>query len=927
MAWTPLQHVENFNYGPDAATGTLTFPGNCTSNSLITFFLTGFGSATITVTDGINTYGPITGVLNAGYGNLWTFSVVNTSTAALTLTWHASATVQYPAFQAAEWSGNTATPFDAVGTAGGSGITHAQVAANGASVSNPELIIGMPIVPGGGSCTPDVGWTAVSPGVSGMIYSSVTANGNYNPTFVVTPSGGNFGVVAVSFFGVTLFSISGNAGVAGALISYTGTSSGSVVADGSGNYTFSVAAGTYTITPSLATYTFSPTSQIETVVSSNIAGVNFTPTFVGGYGLVNEAHDFSFLNPQPSLTLSVTKGNLLVAWMAAQGPGNGNPVGGSYGWTLYDGLNTYYPVKLGLTAGYGSLDVWIAIVAETGTVNANFFGYSTADIVPGTGVLQAARQNLSFPICQIAQFSDPYGNPLDEFAFASGSTGSVTASVIANAASELIIGVPIQGSGTLTPAVGWTQAVALPDSLVYAISTGAGTYSPTWSQSPDSSWGVVAISLKSSLTSVNHTISGSLGISGANANVVFISTTTVIPYSTTADASGNYVSPGLADDTYLVMPQKVGVLFTSTASAIPQAEVVLSGANSTGNNFTTVTISADLALTTTFTDTMIRANENPLSDGGIWTGDGLPIPPLDPQCQLLSNECVMSDATIYANFQGPWSGDGISIATGITLPNNQFAQFRVDDLTNYVGAAIVQCRTNSNDFAGYLFGIYPVGSGLVKFNFGVVSITPTQPFGLPILSPSGIVCGYVWSSIRPFSVGDTIGIAAIGTTIYFLHNGTVIGNYSDANVASGTGCIVLNGEVIPDAQISHFTAGSAALIPTFSISGNVGMAGVTINYTGPSSGSVVSGAGGAYTILGLLPGTYTITPVFAGFTFSPASTIVVVTTANVTGINFTPAAIGTGEFPPTSIYAAGYQPHTIVCGTMRGPAIHDFSTE
>lgn len=115
-------------------------------------------------------------------------------------------------------------------------------------------------------------------------------------------------------------------------------------------------------------------------------------------------------------------------------------------------------------------------------------------------------------------------------------------------------------------------------------------------------------------------------------------------------------------------------------------------------------------------------------------------------------------------------------------------------------------------------------------------------------------------------------------------------------------------------------------LTTYSISGNVGMAGVTINYTGPSSGSVISGAGGAYTILGLLPGTYTITPVFAGFTFSPASAIVVVTAANVAGVNFTPTAVS-GEFAQVSIYAAGYQPHTVVCGTMKGPAIHDFSTE
>jgi hypothetical protein len=76
---------------------------------------------------------------------------------------------------------------------------------------------------------------------------------------------------------VSTYSISGNAGIAGATVAYTGTSSGSVTADGSGNYTIGgLANGPYTITPSFSFYTFSPLSQNETVAGSNITGVNFT---------------------------------------------------------------------------------------------------------------------------------------------------------------------------------------------------------------------------------------------------------------------------------------------------------------------------------------------------------------------------------------------------------------------------------------------------------------------------------------------------------------------------------------------------------------------------------------------------------------------------------------------------------------------------
>src|ERR1019366_7594129 len=70
--------------------------------------------------------------------------------------------------------------------------------------------------------------------------------------------------------------ISGNAGVAGATVSYTGTASGSVTADGSGNYTLNLANGTYTITPTKTSYTFSPSSTGKTVASASVTGVNFT---------------------------------------------------------------------------------------------------------------------------------------------------------------------------------------------------------------------------------------------------------------------------------------------------------------------------------------------------------------------------------------------------------------------------------------------------------------------------------------------------------------------------------------------------------------------------------------------------------------------------------------------------------------------------
>jgi hypothetical protein len=92
-----------------------------------------------------------------------------------------------------------------------------------------------------------------------------------------------------------------------------------------------------------------------------------------------------------------------------------------------------------------------------------------------------------------------------------------------------------------------------------------------------------------------------------------------------------------------------------------------------------------------------------------------------------------------------------------------------------------------------------------------------------------------------------------------------------------------------DVKFTAFTAGNVS--QGYSISGSVGVAGVTVSYTGTSSGSVVSGVGGAYTIPNLANGTYTITPTLAGYTFSPSSAPVTVLNANVTQ-NFTSTSSG-----------------------------------
>jgi hypothetical protein len=93
---------------------------------------------------------------------------------------------------------------------------------------------------------------------------------------------GTAGITGIGAFFAQAFTVSGSAGVAGVTVTYSGTASGSVVADGSGNFSIpNLFNGTYTLTPSLAGYSFSPTSRNVNVISANVTGQNFTATPLG----------------------------------------------------------------------------------------------------------------------------------------------------------------------------------------------------------------------------------------------------------------------------------------------------------------------------------------------------------------------------------------------------------------------------------------------------------------------------------------------------------------------------------------------------------------------------------------------------------------------------------------------------------------------
>ena len=109
----------------------------------------------------------------------------------------------------------------------------------------------------------------------------------------------------------------------------------------------------------------------------------------------------------------------------------------------------------------------------------------------------------------------------------------------------------------------------------------------------------------------------------------------------------------------------------------------------------------------------------------------------------------------------------------------------------------------------------------------------------------------------------------------------------------GSGCGTLGVANTSPCDSATSSATSTATTSTFSISGTVSgatLGGVAINLTGAGTGSTTTDVNGNYSFTAFPNGSYTVVPSLAGNTFTPASTAVTISGANVTGNNFTETA-------------------------------------
>ncbi len=125
----------------------------------------------------------------------------------------------------------------------------------------------------------------------------------------------------------------------------------------------------------------------------------------------------------------------------------------------------------------------------------------------------------------------------------------------------------------------------------------------------------------------------------------------------------------------------------------------------------------------------------------------------------------------------------------------------------------------------------------------------------------------------------------------FSFTGRANGTYTVTPVKAGytfnpiSTVVVVSGASVTGRDFLATATGASTYIISGTVSG-AASSGVTITLSGDSTGSVVTGVGGTYSISGLLPGSYTVTPSRTGFTFSPTSSAVTITTENSAANDF-----------------------------------------
>jgi hypothetical protein len=348
-------------------------------------------------------------------------------------------------------------------------------------------------------------------------------------------------------------------------------------------------------------------------------------------------------------------------------------------------------------------------------------------------------------------------------------------------------------------------------------------------------------------TAATYSISGNAGTTGA--------TITAGSGSATSDGSSNYSIANLAAGTYTVTPSKSGCTFSPVSSS-----VTITSANVTGVNFTasctapTFTISGSAG---TSGATVTAGSSSTTSDGSNnYTMSGFvagtyTVTPSKSGCTFspVSSSVTITSSNAVANFTATCGTGDTQLTSGVPV-------------------------TGQSVTAGaWKYYYITVPPGATNLTFTTTAAT-------------GDVDIYTQFNAKPT------------LSTYICRPYTSSGNEtcSATNPSSGTWWLGVYGYAAGSFTV---TGTVTTPVPTYSISGNAGTSGATVT---AGSSSATSDGSSNYTVTGLANGTYTVTPSKSGCTFTPVSTSVTISGANVTGTNFTASCTG-----PTTLFSNGFE--------------------
>jgi hypothetical protein len=243
----------------------------------------------------------------------------------------------------------------------------------------------------------------------------------------------------------------------------------------------------------------------------------------------------------------------------------------------------------------------------------------------------------------------------------------------------------------------------------------------------------------------------------------------------------------------------------------------------------------------------------------------------------------------------------VSVGSGatLTLSGPVSGPLTVDSSGNYI-------------FSSLPNGTYTITPSKTGQTFTPVSQTITVN-GSSVPGVNFAAVTYALSgTLSPASVGSTTTVtlsgSASGTTTpdsngnytFNLPNGayTVTPSKSGYTFSPPNSTVTINGAPLGSVNFS-----ATPVTVTYSISGSItptsSGVGALMTLSGAATGSVTANANANYTFTGLNAGTYTITPSENGFSFTPGSRTVTISSTSATGVNFTAAVVASSSISGT----------------------------